>query len=157
MESTETTSGEFQVTAVLEQGYGRSTGGQFMDLKGPKVWCVFALSVLSSVVVVTAVGCLCALLYPILRELRVERVIGPDGTEKRMLGFWSILILSVIVGCSISFFSWILTYLDSNPPGMVSLTHTQFRDLFGPNFHLGCGVAVLNGIMALLTVIWSLM
>ncbi|KAM3585142.1 uncharacterized protein V6R79_008894 [Siganus canaliculatus] len=67
MESTETTSGEFQVTAVLEQGYGRSTGGQFMDLKGPKVWCVFALSVLSSVVVVTAVGCLCALLYPILR------------------------------------------------------------------------------------------
>lgn len=156
MESTESTSGEFRVTTVLEQGYGRSTGGQLMERKGPRVWCVFVLSVLSSVVVAIAVGCLCALLYPILRELRVERVIGPDGTEERMLGFWSILILSVIVGCIISFFSWILTYLDSDQPGMVSLTHTHFRDLFGPSFHLDYGAAVLNGAMALLTIIWSL-
>ncbi len=30
------------------------------------------------------------------------------------------------------------------------------RDVFGHCFHMGYGIAVLNGIMAMLTVIWSL-
>uniref|UniRef100_A0A3P9B431 Uncharacterized protein n=1 Tax=Maylandia zebra TaxID=106582 RepID=A0A3P9B431_9CICH len=37
---------------------------------------------------------LCALIYPILKELRAERVTGEDGTEEKMLGFWSLLVLS---------------------------------------------------------------
>uniref|UniRef100_A0A3P9ASI3 Uncharacterized protein n=1 Tax=Maylandia zebra TaxID=106582 RepID=A0A3P9ASI3_9CICH len=42
---------------------------------------------------------LCALIYPILKELRAERVTGEDGTEEKILGFWSLLVLSVLVGC----------------------------------------------------------
>uniref|UniRef100_A0A3P9DTD8 Uncharacterized protein n=1 Tax=Maylandia zebra TaxID=106582 RepID=A0A3P9DTD8_9CICH len=59
---------------------------------------------------------LCALIYPILKELRAERVTGEDGTEEKMLGFWSLLVLSV--GCICCVFSWMLTYLDSFQPGM---------------------------------------
>uniref|UniRef100_A0A3P8NWD8 Uncharacterized protein n=1 Tax=Astatotilapia calliptera TaxID=8154 RepID=A0A3P8NWD8_ASTCA len=59
---------------------------------------------------------LCALLHPILKELRAERVTGEDGTEEKMLGFWSLLVLSV--GCICCVFSWMLTYLDSFQPGM---------------------------------------
>uniref|UniRef100_A0A3P9DQN9 Uncharacterized protein n=1 Tax=Maylandia zebra TaxID=106582 RepID=A0A3P9DQN9_9CICH len=61
---------------------------------------------------------LCALLHPILKELRAERVTGEDGTEEKMLGFWSLLVLSVLVGCICCVFSWMLTYLDSFQPGM---------------------------------------
>uniref|UniRef100_A0A3P9C9D9 Uncharacterized protein n=1 Tax=Maylandia zebra TaxID=106582 RepID=A0A3P9C9D9_9CICH len=61
---------------------------------------------------------LCALIYPILKELQAERVTGEDGTEEKMLGFWSLLVLSVLVGCICCVFSWMLTYLDSFQPGM---------------------------------------
>uniref|UniRef100_A0A3P9D188 Uncharacterized protein n=1 Tax=Maylandia zebra TaxID=106582 RepID=A0A3P9D188_9CICH len=61
---------------------------------------------------------LCALIYPILKELRAERVTGEDGTEEKILGFWSLLVLSVLVGCICCVFSWMLTYLDSFQPGM---------------------------------------
>uniref|UniRef100_A0A3P9DIG7 Uncharacterized protein n=1 Tax=Maylandia zebra TaxID=106582 RepID=A0A3P9DIG7_9CICH len=61
---------------------------------------------------------LCALIYPILKELRAERVTGEDGTEEKMLGFWSLLVLSVLVGCICCVFSWMFTYLDSFQPGM---------------------------------------
>uniref|UniRef100_A0A3P8RAQ9 Uncharacterized protein n=1 Tax=Astatotilapia calliptera TaxID=8154 RepID=A0A3P8RAQ9_ASTCA len=63
-------------------------------------------------------GFLCALIYPILKELQAERVTGEDGTEEKMLGFWSLLVLSVLVGCICCVFSWMLTYLDSFQPGM---------------------------------------
>ncbi|XP_030265793.1 ADP-ribosylation factor-like protein 6-interacting protein 6 [Sparus aurata] len=126
--------------------------------RGPSHWPAVVLSVLGSAVAVAAVGCFCALVYPILKELRAQRVRGQDGTEERMLGFSSILVLSVIVGCVSCVFSWTLTYLNSNQPGRVvpTLTLAHFRDASGHGFHLGYGVAVLNGIMALLTVIWSL-
>uniref|UniRef100_A0A3P9CEJ9 Uncharacterized protein n=1 Tax=Maylandia zebra TaxID=106582 RepID=A0A3P9CEJ9_9CICH len=61
---------------------------------------------------------LCTLLYPILKELQAERVTGEDGTEEKMLGFWSLLVLSVLVGCICCVFSWMFTYLDSFQPGM---------------------------------------
>ncbi|XP_039870771.1 ADP-ribosylation factor-like protein 6-interacting protein 6 [Simochromis diagramma] len=126
---------------------------------GPKPWPVVALSVLGSAGAVAAVGFLCALIYPILKELRAERVTGEDGTEEKMLGFWSLLVLSVLVGCICCVFSWMLTYLDSFQPGMdfpTLRTVAHVRDASDRGFHVGYGVAVLNGIMAMLTIIWSL-
>uniref|UniRef100_A0A3Q0R0G0 ADP-ribosylation factor-like 6 interacting protein 6 n=1 Tax=Amphilophus citrinellus TaxID=61819 RepID=A0A3Q0R0G0_AMPCI len=74
-------------------------------------------------------------------------------------GFWTILVLSAVVGCICCVFSWTLTYLDSYQPGMAFptlLTLPHFRDVYDHGFHMGYGVAVLNGIMAMLTAIWSL-
>ncbi|XP_073318446.1 ADP-ribosylation factor-like protein 6-interacting protein 6 [Pagrus major] len=143
------------MTAVSGEGDG---GRPSTTRRGPSQWPVVVLSVLGSAVAVAAVGCFCALIYPILKELRAERVRGQDGTEQRMLGFSSILVLSVLVGCISCVFSWTLTYLDSHQPGMVvpTLTLAHIRDVSSHGFHLGYGVAVLNGIMAMLTVIWSL-
>uniref|UniRef100_A0A3P9BJE4 Uncharacterized protein n=1 Tax=Maylandia zebra TaxID=106582 RepID=A0A3P9BJE4_9CICH len=56
--------------------------------------------------------------WQLLQLLRVERVTGEDGTEEKMLGFWSLLVLSVLVGCICCVFSWMLTYLDLFQPGM---------------------------------------
>ncbi|XP_030009675.1 ADP-ribosylation factor-like protein 6-interacting protein 6 [Sphaeramia orbicularis] len=120
---------------------------------------VFLVSVVGSAVAVAAVGCFCALLYPILKELRAERVRGQDGTEQRILGFWSILVLSLLVGYICCVLWWTLAYLDSYRPGsgfQNPLTLTHFRDSSGHGFHLDYGMAVLNGVMATLTVIWSL-
>ncbi|KAM4559927.1 ADP-ribosylation factor-like protein 6-interacting protein 6 isoform 1-T1 [Odontesthes bonariensis] len=125
----------------------------------PKPWLTVIFSVLGSAVAVAAVGSLCALVYPVLKELRAERVTGENGIEERMLGFWSILMLSVLVGCICCVFSWTLNYLDSYQPGMVfptPLTLPCFRDVSGHGFHMSYGVAVLNGIMAMLAVMWSL-
>ncbi|XP_029308042.1 ADP-ribosylation factor-like protein 6-interacting protein 6 [Cottoperca gobio] len=138
---------------------GGSAGRPFTKRYGPKPWSVVVLSVLGSAAAVSAVGCVCALIYPILKELRAERVKGEDGTEERMLGFWSILVLSVLVGCICCVFSWTLTYLDSYQPIMelgTPLSLANFRDVSGYGFHMSYGVAVLNGIMSMLTVVWSL-
>ncbi|XP_006802721.1 ADP-ribosylation factor-like protein 6-interacting protein 6 [Neolamprologus brichardi] len=108
---------------------------------GPKPWPVVALSVLGSAGAVAAVGFLCALIYPILK------------------GFWSLLVLSVLVGCICCVFSWMLTYLDSFQPGLdfpTLRTVAHVRDASDHGLHVGYAVAVLNGIMAMLTIIWSL-
>ncbi|KAG8004705.1 ADP-ribosylation factor-like protein 6-interacting protein 6 [Nibea albiflora] len=74
------------------------------------------------------------------------------------VGFWSILLLSALVGYICYVFSWTLTYFDSHQPGTVfpTLTLDHFRDVSDHGFHMGCGVAVLNGITAMITVAWSL-
>ncbi|XP_041638076.1 ADP-ribosylation factor-like protein 6-interacting protein 6 [Cheilinus undulatus] len=134
-------------------------GGVVSTSNGPKQWSFTVLSVLSSAAAMAAVGCLCAFIYPILKELRVERVKGEDGTEQRILGFWSILVLSVLAGSICCVFSWTLTYIDSHQPGREIpslLTPADFRDVSGHSLHMGYGVAALNGIMAMITVIWSL-
>ncbi|XP_070786842.1 ADP-ribosylation factor-like protein 6-interacting protein 6 [Enoplosus armatus] len=147
-------SGRPGVTNTSGEGPGGSEGRPFASRNGPKPWPVVVLSVMGSAVAVAAVGCFCSFVYPILKELRAERVRGEDGTEQRMLGFWSILVLSVLVGCICCVFSWTLTYLDSYEPGMAFPTPLTLAPIRG--FHMGYGVAVLNGVMAMLTVIWSL-
>uniref|UniRef100_A0A8C6LS13 ADP-ribosylation-like factor 6 interacting protein 6 n=1 Tax=Nothobranchius furzeri TaxID=105023 RepID=A0A8C6LS13_NOTFU len=74
-------------------------------------------------------------------------------------GFWSILVLAALVGCICCVFSWTLTYLDLQQPGVKfppppSLEH--LRDVTDHGFNVSYGVAALNGVLALLTVIWSL-
>ncbi|KAF0045668.1 hypothetical protein F2P81_002197 [Scophthalmus maximus] len=90
-------------------------------------WSAVALSALGSAVTVAAVGCLCAFIYPILTA-----------------------------GCICCAFSWTLTYLDSYQPGTLVPTLAHLRDVSGHGFLMDYGVVVLNGIMAMLTVIWSL-
>ncbi|XP_067439493.1 ADP-ribosylation factor-like protein 6-interacting protein 6 [Thunnus thynnus] len=138
---------------------GGNGGRPLTHQNGPRPWPAVALSILMSSAAVAAVGSFSALLYPILTELRAERVRGEDGTEERMLGFWSILVLSVLVGCICCIVSWTLTYMDSYQPGMMfptPLTLSYLRDSSVHGYHMGYGIAVLNGIMAMLTVIWSL-
>lgn len=53
-------------------GHGESTGRPFASRKGPKLWSVVALSALGSAAAVAAVGCFCALIYPILKGKRAR-------------------------------------------------------------------------------------
>ncbi|XP_028279204.1 ADP-ribosylation factor-like protein 6-interacting protein 6 [Parambassis ranga] len=125
----------------------------------PKLRPVVVLSTLGSAAVVAAVGVFCAMFYLILKDLRAERLRAEDGTEERMLGFWSILVLSVLVGCVCCALSWTLTYIDLYQPGSAfptPLTLHHHRDESSHDLLMSYGVAVLNGIMATLTVIWSL-
>ncbi|XP_061833647.1 ADP-ribosylation factor-like protein 6-interacting protein 6 isoform X4 [Nerophis lumbriciformis] len=93
----------------------------------------------------------------ITSELQAETVMEEDGTEVRMLGFRSILVLSVLAGIMCCFFSWTLAYLNAYKPGMVPLTGSLlYRDTVDQSLHFDYGVAFLNGAMATLTVIWSL-
>ncbi|XP_008428133.1 ADP-ribosylation factor-like protein 6-interacting protein 6 [Poecilia reticulata] len=122
-------------------------------------WLKATFSVLGSAFAMFAVGAFCALTYPILRELRVERLRDESGTEERMLGFWSILMISAVAGCISCIYSWTLTQLDSYQPGMAFpslLSLLDFRDPSSHGFNMNSGLAVLNGILAMLTVIWSL-
>ncbi|XP_038130742.1 ADP-ribosylation factor-like protein 6-interacting protein 6 [Cyprinodon tularosa] len=126
---------------------------------GVTPWFSVSLSALGSAAAVAAAGSFCGLIYPILRDLRAERLRGENGTEERILGFWSILVISTLVGCVSCISSWILTYLDSFQPGGALpglLSLPDVRDASSRGFNLSFGLALLNGIMAALTVIWSL-
>ncbi|XP_029942247.1 ADP-ribosylation factor-like protein 6-interacting protein 6 [Salarias fasciatus] len=137
----------------------RSSGPGPEERPGGGVWPAGLLSALASAAVVSAAGVFCAFCYIILKDLRADRVRREDGTEERMLGFWSILVLSVLAGCICCSLSCILTYLDSYGPDGASPTSwspTHCRDVSGQECYVSYGVALLNGIMAMLTVVWSL-
>lgn len=75
-------------------------------------------------------------------------------------GFWSLLIISLTAGLSCCSFSWTVTYFDSFEPGMfppTPLSPARFKKLTGHSFHMGYSMAILNGIVAALTVAWCLM
>ncbi|XP_037552763.1 ADP-ribosylation factor-like protein 6-interacting protein 6 [Nematolebias whitei] len=136
---------------------GRPGGSRSEPRSGFRPWFGSVLSVLGSAVTVAVVGFFCALVYPILRELRAERMTEESGTEERVLGFWTILVLAVLVGCVCCVFSWTITYLDTHQPGRTFPSLLSLRSFrHEPGFNLKSGVAALNGIMVVLTVIWSL-
>uniref|UniRef100_H2MYK3 Uncharacterized protein n=1 Tax=Oryzias latipes TaxID=8090 RepID=H2MYK3_ORYLA len=114
---------------------------------GPRTWITAALSVVGSAVAVAAVGCLCALFYPIFRAIRASS------------GFWSILVLSLFGGCVCWLVSWTLTHLHRHQPRMAFPTAaslTGFRDVSGHAVCMDYGMAFLNGVMGMLTVVWCL-
>ncbi|XP_039613363.1 ADP-ribosylation factor-like protein 6-interacting protein 6 [Erpetoichthys calabaricus] len=93
------------------------------------------------------------------QDLRSEKERGEDGTEINILGFWGLLVLSLTAGLTCCSFSWTLTYFDSFEPGMfppTPLSPSRFKKMTGHSFHMGYSMAILNGIMAALTVIWCL-
>uniref|UniRef100_A0A3B4B0G2 Uncharacterized protein n=1 Tax=Periophthalmus magnuspinnatus TaxID=409849 RepID=A0A3B4B0G2_9GOBI len=103
----------------------------------------FVLSVLSAAVVLAVLGCVCGLLYPILKGKKKIKISCP-------VGFWSVLVISLLVASLCSASSWILMHLDS--------AHSRTRPHISPHdrVRLDYGMAALNGVMAMVTVIWGL-
>ncbi|XP_076152948.1 ADP-ribosylation factor-like protein 6-interacting protein 6 [Alosa pseudoharengus] len=124
-----------------------------------KQWPARILSILLCVIVVSVIALFFAFIYVILKELKAEKIIREDGTEVRLLGFWSLLVLSSLAGISCCSFSWTLTYFDSYDPGTfppTSLSSSRLRRMTGHSFHMGYSVAILNGIVAAFTAMWCL-
>lgn len=123
------------------------------------LWPARVASMLCSIVVVSFIAVLISFLYIILKDLRAERITTEDGSEVRLLGFWSILVLSSVAGVLCCSFSWTLTYFDSFEPGMfppTPLSSARFKRMTGHSFHMGYSMAILNGIVAALTLVWYL-
>uniref|UniRef100_A0A8C2IN77 ADP-ribosylation factor-like 6 interacting protein 6 n=2 Tax=Cyprinus carpio TaxID=7962 RepID=A0A8C2IN77_CYPCA len=127
--------------------------------KDTHLWPARIISVLCSVVIVSFIAVLISFLYIVLKDLRAERITAEDGSEVRLLGFWSILVLSSVAGVLCCSFSWTLTYFDSFEPGMfppTPLSSARLKRMTGHSFHMGYSMAILNGIVAALTLIWYL-
>uniref|UniRef100_A0A7M4FW96 ARF like GTPase 6 interacting protein 6 n=1 Tax=Crocodylus porosus TaxID=8502 RepID=A0A7M4FW96_CROPO len=93
------------------------------------------------------------------RNLQAEQEKSEEAAETRLLGFWGLLVLALTAGLSCCSFSWTVTYFDSFEPGMfppTPLSPARFKRLTGHSFHIGYSMAILNGIMAALTVVWCL-
>lgn len=60
------------VTITAREGPGGTAGRPFTDRRDPKPWSVVVLSVMGSALAVAAVGCFCALIYPILKGNRAR-------------------------------------------------------------------------------------
>ncbi|KAJ8350232.1 hypothetical protein SKAU_G00253620 [Synaphobranchus kaupii] len=124
-----------------------------------KHWPGRIFSMLCCIVILSVVAFLLAFMYLILKELHSERLITEDGSEIKLLGFWSLLVLSTVAGISCCSFSWTLTYFDSFEPGMfppTPLSPARQRKMTGHSFHMGYSMAILNGVVAGLTVVWCL-
>ncbi|KAF7248246.1 ADP-ribosylation factor-like protein 6-interacting protein 6 [Varanus komodoensis] len=93
-------------------------------------------------------------------DLRYVKVKTEDSTEMSILGFWSLLVLALMAGLSCCSFSWTVTYFDSFEPGMfppTPLSPARFKRMTGHSFHMGYSMAILNGIVAALTIVWCLL
>lgn len=110
----------------------------------------FVLSVVSSAVALAAVGCVCALLYPVIQDLRSLRVQGEDVLG--VLYLCGVLFLSLTAASVCGACSWLLTHLGSSQTRASVTTPVHVGD----GSQLDYGMAALNGIMAMFTVIWSL-
>nr|XP_005007747.1 ADP-ribosylation factor-like protein 6-interacting protein 6 isoform X1 [Cavia porcellus] len=88
------------------------------------------------------------------------KIWGDTPDVNHCTGFWTLLIISLTAGFSCCSFSWTVTYFDSFEPGMfppTPLSPARFKKLTGHSFHMGYSMAILNGIVAALTVAWCLM
>ncbi|XP_011357631.1 ADP-ribosylation factor-like protein 6-interacting protein 6 isoform X1 [Pteropus vampyrus] len=123
-------------------------------------WPVQILSILCSLLFAILLAFLLAIAYLIVKELHAENLKNEDDIDTGLLGFWTLLIISLIAGFSCCSFSWTVTYFDSFEPGMfppTPLSPARFKKLTGHSFHMGYSMAILNGIVAALTVAWCLM
>ncbi|XP_054113613.1 ADP-ribosylation factor-like protein 6-interacting protein 6 isoform X3 [Callithrix jacchus] len=153
----------------------------------PRRWPVQVLSIFCSLLFAILLALLLAIAYLIVKELHAENVKNEDDVDTGLLGFWTLLIISLTAGFSCCSFSWTVTYFDSFEPGMfppTPLSPARFKDmdepenhsqqtdtraenqtphvlthrkLTGHSFHMGYSMAILNGIVAALTVAWCLM
>ncbi|XP_045415243.1 ADP-ribosylation factor-like protein 6-interacting protein 6 [Lemur catta] len=126
----------------------------------PRRWPVQVLSILCSLLFAILLAFLLAIAYLIVKELHAENSKNEDDLDTGLLGFWTLLIISLTAGFSCCSFSWTVTYFDSFEPGMfppTPLSPARFKKLTGHSFHMGYSMAILNGIVAALTVAWCLM
>lgn len=123
-------------------------------------WPVQVLSILCSLLFSILLAFLLAIAYLIVKELHAENLKKEADVDTGLLGFWTLLIISLTAGFSCCSFSWTVTYFDSFEPGMfppTPLSPARFKKLTGHSFHMGYSMAILNGIVAALTVAWCLM
>nr|XP_006196230.2 ADP-ribosylation factor-like protein 6-interacting protein 6 isoform X1 [Vicugna pacos] len=123
-------------------------------------WPVQVLSILCSLLFAVLLAILLAITYLIVKELHAENLKNEDDVHTGLLGFWTLLIISLTAGFSCCSFSWTVTYFDSFEPGMfppTPLSPARFKKMTGHSFHMGYSMAILNGIVAALTVAWCLM
>ncbi|XP_054418427.1 ADP-ribosylation factor-like protein 6-interacting protein 6 isoform X2 [Pteronotus mesoamericanus] len=123
-------------------------------------WPVQVLSILCSLLFAILLAFLLAIAYLIVKELHAENLKNEDDVDTGLLGFWTLLIISLTAGFSCCSFSWTVTYFDSFEPGMfppTPLSPARFKKLTGHSFHMGYSMAILNGVVAALTVAWCLM
>ncbi|XP_011758185.1 ADP-ribosylation factor-like protein 6-interacting protein 6 isoform X1 [Macaca nemestrina] len=126
----------------------------------PRRWPVQVLSILCSLLFAILLAFLLAIAYLIVKELHADNLKNEDVIDTGLLGFWTLLIISLTAGFSCCSFSWTVTYFDSFEPGMfppTPLSPARFKKLTGHSFHMGYSMAILNGIVAALTVAWCLM
>ncbi|XP_028928065.1 ADP-ribosylation factor-like protein 6-interacting protein 6 [Ornithorhynchus anatinus] len=122
-------------------------------------WPLRLLAVACALLFVALLAFLLAIVYLVVQELRAEKSKTEDGMETGLLGFWTLLVISLTAGFSCCSFSWTVTYFDSFEPGMfppTPLSPARFKRLTGHSFHMGYSMAILNGIVAAVTVAWSL-
>lgn len=152
---------DFQRATVHEtsqQGISVSTKQQKYK-SDRRQWPARALSIILCIMVASMIALFFSFVYLVLKDLKTEKLIREDGTEVKLLGFWSLLILSSLAGISCCSFSWTLTYFDSYDLGTfppTPLSSSRVRRMTGHSFHMGYSMAILNGIVAAFTVIWCL-
>ncbi|EPQ03407.1 ADP-ribosylation factor-like protein 6-interacting protein 6 [Myotis brandtii] len=133
------------------------------EARGParaRRWPVQVLSILCALLFAVLLACLLAIAYLIVKDLHAENLKNEDDVDTGLLGFWTLLIISLTAGFSCCSFSWTVTYFDSFEPGMfppTPLSPARFKKLTGHSFHMGYSMAILNGIVAALTIAWCLM
>ncbi|XP_062972605.1 ADP-ribosylation factor-like protein 6-interacting protein 6 isoform X2 [Elgaria multicarinata webbii] len=123
-------------------------------------WPSRACSVLCCLLAVSLLAFLLAIACLVLRDLRYEKGKTHESIETSLLGFWSLLVLALMAGLSCCSFSWTVTYFDSFEPGMfppTPLSPARFKRMTGHSFHMGYSMAILNGIVAALTIVWCLL
>ncbi|XP_054826219.1 ADP-ribosylation factor-like protein 6-interacting protein 6 [Eublepharis macularius] len=123
-------------------------------------WPGRACSVLCCLLAVSFVAFLLAIACLVLRDLQFEKGKTDENIETNILGFWSLLILALVSGFSCCSFSWTVTYFDSFEPGMfppTPLSPARFKRMTGHSFHVGYSMAILNGVVAAITVVWCLL
>ncbi|KAE8581178.1 hypothetical protein XENTR_v10024692 [Xenopus tropicalis] len=146
--------------ALEEFGHNGTVVSQVVTAKRHKRWPARVLSMFCCLVVVCILSVLLAVLYLVVQDMRSGREINDEGDKISLLGFWSLLALSLLAGLSCCSFSWTVTYFDSYEPGMfppTPLSPARFRKMTGHSFHIGYTMAILNGIVAALTVLWCLL
>ncbi|XP_054113612.1 ADP-ribosylation factor-like protein 6-interacting protein 6 isoform X2 [Callithrix jacchus] len=84
----------------------------------PRRWPVQVLSIFCSLLFAILLALLLAIAYLIVKELHAENVKNEDDVDTGLLGFWTLLIISLTAGFSCCSFSWTVTYFDSFEPGM---------------------------------------
>ncbi|XP_071978598.1 ADP-ribosylation factor-like protein 6-interacting protein 6 isoform X2 [Engystomops pustulosus] len=142
-----------------QRGQNGEVRTQVVTSKRGKRWPARLLSMLCCLVVVSVLALLFVILYIVVQEMQSGKV-TEDGVRTSLLGFWSLLVLSLLAGLSCCSFSWTVTYFDSFEPGMfppTPLSPARFKRMTGHSFHMGYTMAILNGVVAALTVLWCLL
>uniref|UniRef100_A0A8C5PRQ9 ARF like GTPase 6 interacting protein 6 n=1 Tax=Leptobrachium leishanense TaxID=445787 RepID=A0A8C5PRQ9_9ANUR len=144
---------------VNESVHNGTVVSEIVSSKRNKRWPARVFSMLCCLLIVCILAVLLTVFYLMMDDMKSGREVNENGVKTSILGFWGLFVLSFIVGLSCCSFSWTVTYFDSFEPGMfppTPLSPARFRKMTGHSFHIGYTMAILNGIVAALTVIWCL-